>query len=125
VKERGSVPTSALVYKILTQVDWQQAGRSGSYAGSQDDMRDGFIHLSGAHQVAATAQRHFRGMDGLVLLALDARRLGEALKWEPSRGGDLFPHFYGPLPIAAVLWSKPLALGPDGVPVMPEEVGTC
>ena len=125
MKEHGSGPRSALVYKILTRDDWQEACRSGSYAGSQDDRRDGFIHLSAAHQIAATAQRHFRGIEGLVLLALDAASLGEALAWEPSRGGDLFPHFYGSLPIDAVLWSKPLALGPDGVPVMPEEVGTC
>ncbi len=110
------------VYKILTRTHWEEARRAGQYAGSQDDLRDGFIHLSAIHQVAGTAARHFRGIDELVLVALDSERLGSALKWEPSRGGDLFPHFYGPLPTSAALWSKPLPLGADGVPVIPEEV---
>lgn len=110
------------VYKILTRAHWEEARRAGQYAGSQDDLRDGFIHLSAIHQVAGTAARHFRGIDDLVLVALDSERLGSALKWEPSRGGDLFPHFYGPLPTSAALWSKPLPLGADGVPVIPEEV---
>lgn len=125
MKERGSALNPALVYKILTQCDWDQARRSGTFAGSRDDVRDGFIHLSAPHQVAETARRHFHGIDGLVLLALETGKLGDALKWEASRGGDLFPHYYGPLPIAAVAWSQPLALGPDGVPVMPAEVRTC
>lgn len=116
---------SPRIYKILTLADWDQACRDGSYAGSADDLRDGFIHLSAAHQLAATAARHFRGLDGLVLVALDADALGSALKWEPSRGGDLFPHYHGPLPVAAALWSKPLELAPDGVPLIPEEVAAC
>lgn len=118
----SGVPVSALVYKILTQEDWNQARQSGTYAGSQDDRHDGFIHLSAAHQARETAARHFRGVDGLVLLALDAGGLGAALKWEPSRRGDLFPHCYGPLPVSAVVWSTPLRLGPDGAPVMPESL---
>lgn len=122
----GSDRRSAdIVYKILTGAEWQQAGRSGAYAGSSDDLRDGFIHLSAPHQIAATAARHFRGIDDLVLVALDAGSLGTSLKWEPSRGGDLFPHHHGPLPVAAALWWKPLDLGPDGVPVMPEGIGAC
>lgn len=115
----------APVYKILTRKDWQQACRSGAFVGSRDDLRDGFIHLSAAHQVAGTAARHFRGIDDLTLVALDAGKLGEALRWEPSRGGDLFPHYYGALPVSAALWSKPLSLGPDGVPIMPQEVEAC
>lgn len=125
MKERSSASNPALVYKILTQDDWDKARLLGSYTGSQDDLRDGFIHLSAPHQVAETARRHFAGIEGLVLLAIDADRLGTALKWEPSRGGDLFPHHYGPLPADAVVWSKPLALGSDGVPIIPEKAGTC
>ena len=121
----GSDAKSAIVYKILTREDWQQACSTGSYAGSRDDLRDGFIHLSAPQQVAATAARHFRGIDGLVLVALDTARLGAALKWEPSRGGDLFPHYYGPLPVEDALWSKPLILGTDGEPVIPEEFEEC
>lgn len=121
----GGDGKSALVYKILTRDDWQQACNTGSYAGSPDDLRDGFIHLSAAHQVASTAARHFRSIDGLVLVALHAGKLGAALKWEPSRGGDLFPHYYGQLPASAALWSKPLALGADGVPIMPEGFEKC
>lgn len=122
---RGDGTQLSCVYKILTREDWDRASRDGSYAGSSDDLRDGFIHLSAARQVAATAGRHFRGIDGLVLVALDAEALGAGLKWEPSRRGELFPHLYGPLPVAAVLWSKPLERGPDGVPVMPGEIETC
>lgn len=110
------------VYKIVAGDDWEQACRTGVYAGSRDDFRDGFIHLSAAHQVAATAARHFRGIQGLVLVAFDSGKLGEALKWEPSRGGDLFPHYYGALPASAALWSRPLSLGPDGVPLISQEV---
>ena len=113
------------VYKIITREDWEQACRGGSYAGSPDDLRDGFIHLSAAHQVAVTAARHFRGQDDLLLVALDTRALGSALKWEPSRSGDLFPHYYGQLPVTAALWSKPLELGPDDVPLMPAEIEAC
>jgi len=122
VNNRASDVELNPVYKILTRAHWEEARRAGQYAGSQDDLRDGFIHLSAIHQVAGTAARHFRGIDDLVLVALDSERLGSALKWEPSRGGDLFPHFYGPLPTSAALWSKPLPLGADGVPVIPEEV---
>ncbi len=118
----GGPGLAATVYKILTQDDWQSACRAGAYGGSRDDLRDGFIHLSAAHQLAATATRHFHGVGDLVLVALDAGRLGKALAWEPSRGGDLFPHFYGPLPVSAALWSKPLPLGPDGAPRLPEEL---
>ncbi len=125
MNDPSDVPGSAAVYKILTLADWQGACATGTYGGSRDDLRDGFIHLSAAHQVAATAARHFRGIDGLVLVALDAGRLGAGLKWEPSRGGDLFPHFHGPLPVSAAVWSKPLELGPDGVPVMPVGIEKC
>lgn len=125
MNDRGEDAGLFRVYKILTGADWDQACLNGSYAGSPDDVRDGFIHLSAAHQVAATAARHFRGIYGLVLVALDAAALGPALKWEPSRGGDLFPHYYGRLPVTAAVWAKPIELGPGGVPVVPEDIEGC
>jgi len=121
VNDFGDGRDSVLVYKILSEADWQEACRLGVYSGSRDDLRDGYIHLSAGHQVAGTAARHFRGLKDLVLVAFAAGDLGDALKWEPSRGGELFPHLYGPLPASAALWTKPLPLGADGVPVTPEE----
>jgi len=84
------------------------------------DERDGFIHFSTSAQLAETAARHFAGATGQVLVAVEVASLGPALKWEPSRGGDLFPHLYAPLPLAAVKWAVPLRLGPDGRHVFPE-----
>jgi uncharacterized protein (DUF952 family) len=104
------------VYKIMSQDDWASAMVSGEYQGSAADLADGFIHLSAADQAAETARRHFAGRDDLVLVTFDADDLGEALKWEPSRGGALFPHLYGPLPTAASLEVRYLPLGADGAP---------
>jgi uncharacterized protein (DUF952 family) len=103
-----------LVYKVLSEAAFEQAKAAGRFAGSADDVRDGFIHLSAAHQLAGTLAAHFAGQDRLVLLALDAGRLGPGLKWEPSRGGALFPHLYAPLDLAAVISVEPLMLGADG-----------
>jgi uncharacterized protein (DUF952 family) len=97
-----------IVFKICRGEEWAQAEPAGSFLGSGIDARDGYIHLSTAEQVADTAARHFAGIDGLVLVAVDTDALGPALKWEPSRGGALFPHLYGPLPLGAVLWTRPL-----------------
>jgi uncharacterized protein (DUF952 family) len=110
------------VYKVLSEAAFEAAWTAGRFDGSTDDARDGFIHLSAGHQLAATLATHFAGQDGLVLVALDAERLGPSLKWEASRGGALFPHLYAPLELAAVLWSEPLALGADGRHVLPEGV---
>lgn len=107
------------VYKVLGEAEWQLARRAGRYAGSADDTRDGFIHLSAAGQLAGTVAKHFRNRADLVLVAIDAARLGAGLRWEPSRGGALFPHLYGPLDTAAATRVEPLPLGPDGVPVLP------
>ena len=107
------------VYKILEAAAWRAAVASGRYDGSADDARDGFIHLSTAAQLAGTAERHFRGQTDLVLVALDAVSLGAALKWEPSRGGALFPHLYGPLDVSAALSVVPMPLDQRGVPVIP------
>lgn len=90
------------VYKILTSTEWASARGTGVFDGSEDDRRDGFIHLSTAEQAPETVRRHFRGRGSLVLLAFDSTRLGEALQWEPSRDGSLFPHLYGVLDLALV-----------------------
>jgi uncharacterized protein (DUF952 family) len=103
-----------IIYKICPTDLWRQAEAKGRFDGASIDLADGYIHFSTATQAAETAAKHFAGQDGLLLIAIDARRLGEALKWEVSRGGALFPHLYAPLDLAAVLWAKPMPLGPDG-----------
>jgi uncharacterized protein (DUF952 family) len=108
------------VYKICAVDLWQEAERHGSFDGAPVDAHDGYIHLSAADQVAQTAALHFTGQEGLVLVAVTADSLGDALRWEPSRGGALFPHLYGALPLDAVLWVKPLPLGGDGHHIIPE-----
>jgi uncharacterized protein (DUF952 family) len=113
------------VYKIATEAAWAEACRAGAFSGSADDRRDGFIHLSAPHQVRETARRHFQGFRGLVLVAFDAAALGSALKWEASRGGDLFPHLYAPLPTAAALWTRALTTAEDGMPELPEDLEAC
>ena len=111
---------AAVVYKLCTAAEWAAAVESGRYTGSPDDARDGFIHFSTAAQLPGTAAKYFSHQLDLVLLAIDAARLGRALWWEPSRGGQLFPHLYAALDVAAALWVKPLALAADGVPVLPK-----
>ena len=108
------------VYKILPESLWREAQIRGAFAGAPVDQDSGFIHFSTRDQVAETAARHFAGMKGLLLLAVDVGRLGAGLRWEPSRGGALFPHLYGELGVAAVRWAKPLAVGPDGAQELPE-----
>lgn len=108
------------VYKIMSEADFEAAMREGCFRGSADDLSDGFIHLSAAHQVADTLASHFSVQADLVLLALDAGRLGSELKWEPSRGGALFPHLYAPLDLAALLWAEPLPLDAERRHVLPE-----
>jgi uncharacterized protein (DUF952 family) len=112
------VPTT--IYKICEGALWREAERAGTFQGAPVDARDGFIHFSGAGQVRETAARHFAGVPDLLLIAVDADALGDALKWEVSRGGDLFPHLYGALPLAAVRWAKSLPLGSEGRHVFPE-----
>lgn len=99
---------SRLVYKISSASLWEQAQRAGVFVGAPVDVADGYIHFSTADQVAETAAKHFAGQRDLLLVAVTADALGPALRWEPSRGGALFPHLYGPLPLAAVEWVKPL-----------------
>lgn len=108
-----------LIYKICAAALWQSAERAGVFGGAAVDLADGYIHFSTAEQVAETAAKHFAGQDDLVLVAIDARALGDALKWEPSRGGARFPHLYAPLPLGAVRWVKPLPLGRDRQHLLP------
>jgi uncharacterized protein (DUF952 family) len=108
------------IYKICSAGLWREAEDKGFLQGSPDDVRDGFIHFSTAAQLAETGARHFAGQTDLVLVSVDATALGDALRYEPSRGGDLFPHLYGPLPVAAVAWARPLPLGSDGRHAFPD-----
>lgn len=110
-----------LAYKIVSRTLWQEARGKGVFEGAPIDLKDGFIHFSTAPQARETARLHFAGMDDLLLVAVDGDALGEALKFEPSRGGDLFPHLYARLPVDAVLWERPLPLGDDGLHIFPEE----
>jgi uncharacterized protein (DUF952 family) len=110
------------VYKIVSADLWRAAEDSGVFTGAGIDQSDGFIHLSTAAQARRTAQLYFAGQSDLVLVAADGTSLGDALKYEPSRDGDLFPHLYGPLPLIAVLSVRPLPLGADGNHLFPEDV---
>ena len=110
----------SLIYKLLDQAAWGEAQAAGAFKGSAVDLADGFIHFSSAGQVAETARRHFAGQAGVVLLTVDADRLDQPLRWEPSRGGDLFPHLYAPLPASAVISERLLELDADGVPIVGE-----
>ena len=109
-----------LIFKICPQTLWRQSEAQGIFTGAPIDLRDGYIHFSSAGQVRETAARHFKGEDDLFLIAVDADSLGSALRFEPSRGGDLFPHLYGPLPMAAVRWVKPLPLGQGSTFIFPD-----
>lgn len=102
------------IYKIATESAWRAAEKAGVFKGAAIDLSDGYIHFSTAEQVKETAARHFAGQADLVLVAIDAERLGEALKYEVSRGGALFPHLYAPLDPSAVRWVKPLPLDAGG-----------
>jgi uncharacterized protein (DUF952 family) len=101
------------IYKICERQSWLAAEAAGEFRGSADDRRDGFIHFSAAGQLAGTVAKHFAKQSDLVLIAVDAGRLGPHLKWERSRGDALFPHLYGPLRFDAVRWVRPL----------PDEIG--
>ncbi|KRA00069.1 dihydroorotate dehydrogenase [Mesorhizobium sp. Root157] len=111
---------SQLIYKIVPKALWREAEAAGSFTGAPVDVADGFIHFSTAGQVRETAAKHFAGKDDLLIAAIDGSRLGAALRYEPSRGGALFPHLYGPLPLEAVAWVRPLPLGADGAHAFPQ-----
>ena len=108
-----------MIYHMCPAEAWDAAVRAGSYDGTADDRRDGFIHFSAADQIADSARRHRAGQPGLVLVAVEAERLGERLRWEPSRGGALFPHLYGPLLPTEAASVQKLPLGLDGEHIFP------
>ena len=112
---------SQLVYKLFRQSEWHVAMRSGMFAGSDDDRRDGFIHLSAPGQVRATFKKYFANEADPVLVAFAAESLGPTLKWEPSRGGALFPHFYGILDMGTAVATAPIRRE-QGAPVFPREI---
>ena len=103
-----------LIYKVCENIHWDSANENGEFDGSPDDHRDGFIHLSTAEQLLGTLRKHFSDLPDLVLIAFDTATFGDELKWEASRGGDLFPHVYASLDPQQALWVKPLPLGPQG-----------
>ncbi len=113
---------AAPIYHICGREEWQAAQSAECYQGSSQDAGDGFIHFSTAEQVVASAARHRAGQSGLMLLAVDPEVLGAALEWEPSRRGELFPHLYGDLPLAALREVWDLPLGSDGRHVFPPAV---
>jgi uncharacterized protein (DUF952 family) len=104
----------SLIFKIVGADEWRTAEEAGIFEGAAVDRADGFIHFSTADQAPETAAKHFATRDDLLLVAIDVEALGEKLKWEVSRGGALFPHLYGSLPLSAARWRRALPLGPDG-----------
>ncbi|MHA6643930.1 DUF952 domain-containing protein [Mesorhizobium sp. A623] len=111
------------IYKICPASLWREAEKTRRFLGAPVDIADGFIHFSTAAQARETAAKHFSGQDGLLLVAVDGDRLGDALKYEPSRGGALFPHLYGVLDLDAVSWVRALPLAADGLHEFPEMDG--
>jgi uncharacterized protein (DUF952 family) len=111
------------VYKVDDAAAFEQAQRKGAYAGAPLDLKDGFIHLSSAVQLPETIRLHFRGRKALLLIALKTADLGDGLKWEKSRGGDLFPHFYGRFDFRAVAWTSPIEVDAEGNCALPDRLG--
>lgn len=121
LKAAGGHLSDMLIFKIFKANEWATLQAKGETLGAPIDLADGFVHFSTGSQAAETAAKHFAGLDGLWLLALEADDLGDALKWEVSRGGDKFPHLYRAMRLDEVLWAKPLPFV-DGAHVFPEEM---
>lgn len=113
---------TTLIYKIADRSEFERAAAIGRYDGARVDLDDGFIHFSTGEQLRETARRHFAGKDDLLLVAVDAVRLGDALRYEPSRGGDLFPHLYSALDMANVVWATPLGRDAQGELIFPDGI---
>jgi len=111
-----------LIYHLCRRADWHSALEEKTYEGTGDDLRDGFLHFSTRDQVAESAARHRAGVSDLLLLGVDPTSLGESLKWEPSRAGQLFPHLYGALPVACVVRVEELPLGDQGYHRFPDDI---
>jgi uncharacterized protein (DUF952 family) len=116
---------SQQVFKVATRAAWDEARAKGTLAASADDARDGYIHLSTAHQLAGTLSKHFKEKKDLVLIEFDAAALGEGLRWERSRGDEFFPHLYAILPTSAARAVFALELGADGRHILPGGVAQC
>jgi uncharacterized protein (DUF952 family) len=113
---------TGIIYKIVPRDLWAEAEAAGVFSGAPIDITDGYIHFSTGAQARRTAELYFKGQDDLLLVAVDGGRLGDALKYEASRGGDLFPHLYAPLPLDAVLWKTPMPMREDGHHDFPEDI---
>jgi uncharacterized protein (DUF952 family) len=111
-----------LIYKITPRHAWLEAQAAGVFTGAPIDVQDGYIHFSAAHQVRETAARHFTGLEDLLLVCIPAEALGDALRWEASRGGDLFPHLYGPLPTKLASKVINMPLQSDGSHRIPDDI---
>ena len=109
-----------LIFHMAREAEWAMAENTGTYQGADEDRMDGFIHFSTAAQVRESAAKHRAREAGLILIACDPEALVADLKWEPARGGDLFPHLYGDIPMSAVVWARPLPLDASGQHVFPE-----
>jgi uncharacterized protein (DUF952 family) len=112
----------SLIYKICPQALWQEAESTDRFVGAAIDVADGYIHFSTAAQVRETVEKHFAGQDDLLVIAVDDQRLGQALRYEPSRGGALFPHLYGALATGLIRWVQPLPMLSDGRHVFPGDI---
>ena len=115
------MPVPELIYKIATAPAFAET-EDGLFAGMPIDARDGVMHFSTAAQLRETLRLHFAGQSNLLLIAVRSADLGDGLRWEPSRGGELFPHLYGPMPVSAVAWTAPIAVAQDGTCSLPEGV---
>ncbi len=108
MSQKGDIAPETLAYKILTADQWAQFARDGAFHGAPVDKADGYIHLSTADQMPETLRKHFAGQAGLMIAEIDLGMLNAGIRWEISRGGALFPHYYGgPLPISAVITARP------------------
>lgn len=112
-----------LIFKIVHRAEWAAAEKARRYDGSADDARDGFLHFSTAKQLMGTLEKHYAGADDLILVAVEDDTLGPALKWETSRGGDLFPHLYAPLSLGHVRWTADIKRGANGEFLLPLDIG--
>lgn len=115
----SDTPHPAVAYKILTAEQWNVLSREGMFAGAPVDLADGYVHMSTAGQVRETLDKHFAGQSGLAIATVDLSALGDAVKWEESRGGALFPHLYAALPLAAVTACGPVRYDTDGALLLP------
>lgn len=109
------------IYKIFRRPEWAELAEAGVTNGAPVDLADGYIHFSTAETLRATAEKWFAADSDLILCAIDETRLGEALRWEPARGGTLFPHLYRPLALAEVIWHGPMGGGPEGF-LFPDDI---